>query len=820
MSNPLSILLDPVQTRLKSDGMSVLVSGRDWSPTNWQDVWVDPITNTCMLRPACFYPEWSASNSGIYSKYGLGDFTLIPSVGWGIHNPDSGGGFMQFLSPSGNTSGLQGIGTTTQAVNQPMVIEWFSQPTTNSPYAIFECGWSATGDGTSGVSLRFFADGRAEVWKSDLMVGTYSIGGNRPDYFNSHFSVATQFGGGATPQAPKVGYVQTVLIPSRDRELLVVSSMGGGFSHIFDDLAEGIAGLTITDSAPFWFYVPSPAQANLRIAQLQYASSGYICGIPSTWRNAPPLNSTEDPSTGINAQIQVFQSLTGVGLVSGEVMNPGNPPTTNTPPDLPVQLQLNLSGGPSTTPFVYGARASYPSVVASTTSGDGEPLELLPYTHGFHLNVSDTIGGTRATIGLMQPSAIESAGGLAITTQCHRPVQVSYEHGMILDGICEPPCWTDGYGFDSDGYDRNQYIEFEARDLWKLVEEYIFSDPIPLDGMSLAAAYSLVATSIGIPASTIYVSPSASSFYLCNAGSASGGDWNVLVDVGDKGSEWLDRLHQTYAATWFHGFRPNATNPSDPPILSLIDPSDTTPGYSLPGTASAVLYRSIPEVLAADISGVTPTNAYRFVYRRYKTQILEPETNDIWVTGCDPRTQKPILVHLQTSAMQTDAYPTVAPADRSANWLGFLRKYGWVDPTLTTEAACEYVANILASRLPFAREIVEFECEYQPGLWRGDLITLDRGIGNPAVTVRIKTFSGSFEHVATFGDSDSPDALWRPCRYVGEVTPIVAPLDVYGTNVRTIGLNWNNLKALSKQRVFDDGAAIARRPILSLSTLS
>jgi hypothetical protein len=74
--------------------------------------------------------------------------------------------------------------------------------------------------------------------------------------------------------------------------------------------------------------------------------------------------------------------------------------------------------------------------------------------------------------------------------------------------------------------------------------------------------------------------------------------------------------------------------------------------------------------------------------------------------------------------------------------------------------------------------------------------------------------------VATFGDSDSPDALWRPCRYVGEVTPIVAPLDVYGTNVRTIGLNWNNLKALSKQRVFDDGAAIARRPILSLSTLS
>ncbi|MDR3691178.1 MAG: hypothetical protein P4L46_17485 [Fimbriimonas sp.] len=820
MSNPLSILIDSAQSRLKTDAMSVLVSGRDWSPTNWQDVWVDPITNTCMLRPACFYADWSNSYAGIYTKYGIGDFTLSPSSGWGTHQPDGGGPFLQYLGASGNTSGLQGIGGAVLPANQPMAVEWFSQPTTNSPYAVFECGWSYSGDGSAGVSLRFYADGRAEVWKANAMVGIYSIGGNQPDYFSPHHAVATQFGGGATPQAPKNGYILTVLIPCRDRELLVVSSMGGGFSHIFEDLGEATAGLTITDSAPFWFYVPSPAQANLRIAPLQYASTGTICGVPSTWRNAPPLNTTEDPTNGIDAQIRIYRALTATGSVTGAVMNPGNPPTTNTPPDLPVQIELSLSGGPTQTPFVYGARAYYPSETAATTSGEGAPVDVVPYAVGCRLDVSDTVGGARLSVTLNRPGAIEAAGVPACTSQCHRPMQVFDEYGMLLDGICEPPVWVDGFGFNADGIDRNQEVELDVRDRWKLAEEYVFSDPIPLDGMTLTDAYALLAETIGIPASAVYVSPAAAGFTLCNAGSASGGDWNVMVQVGDKGSEWLDRLHQTYASTWFHGFRPNPASPSDPPVLSLIDPFDSTPGYALPSTATVTLYRSSAEALASGFPGITSSNAYRFVYRTYKVQVLEPESNDIWVTGCDPRSQKPIVVHLQTAAMKADADPTVAPASRSVNWLGYLRKYSWVDPTLTTVDACAYVATVLAGRLPFARQVVEFECEYQPGLWRGDLIALDRGSEGSPVTVRVKTFSGSFEHVGAFGSSSSPDAVWRPCRYVGESTPIVAPLDVHGTTARSIGLNWNTLKALSKQRVFDHGAQIARRPIVRLTTLS
>lgn len=712
---------------------------------------------------------------------------------------------MHYRGPSGNTSGLRGKTTSTLPTNQPMVVEWFGQPTTVSPYAILECGWSSSGDGSTGVSLRFYADGRAEVWKAGLILSTYSIGGNRPDYFNPFHPATTQFGGGSTPQAPRTGYIQTVLIPFRDRELLVVSSLGGGFSHIFQDLNENEGGLTITDNAPFWFYVPAPNQANLRFAVLKYAATGTIFGIPSTWRNAPPLNLTQDPVHGVDAQIEVFQAKTVAGTLTPNVMNPGNPPTTNTPPLLPVQIRLVLDGGPDVTPFAYGARAHFDAQQGSTVAPTSGPVDLLPFTTGFDLDVSDTVGGTRASLSLMQPSAIESAGGAGIAWQCHRSLQVADEVGLILDGICEPTHWTDSFGYDDEGYDRNQDLVLEARDPWKLAEEMVFSDPVPLDGLTLADAYRLVASMIGLP--SVYVSPAASGFILSDAGSVSGGNWNIMIDVGDKGSYWLDRLHQTYAATWFHGFRPNRVHPSDPPVLCLIDPADTDADYGLPVTPSVTLYRKVEEATVLST-----------VYRSLKRQVLEPETNDIWVIGCDPRSRKPIVVHLQTTDMATDADPSVPPESRSRNWLGFLRKYGWVDPTLTSDAACQHVATILAGRLPFAREIVEFECEFQPGIWRGDLVSLDRGEGDP-LQVRIKAFRGSFEHVGTFGDATSPDGLWRPFRYIGELTPHVSPLDVTGSNVRTIGLNWNLCKAVSKQRLFAGGDQVSRRPIHSLTAL-
>jgi len=766
------------------DALSVLVSGRDWDPASWADVWVDPVTNTCMLRPAAKYGGWTTSDSGIYAKLGPADFGL--SSPWTGHQADLGGDFM--LYNAANSSGLSGVGPTL-GVNQPMVVELFTQGVTNAPYGILDVGWSNTGDSTAGVAVRFYADGSADVYKNGYQVGAYSGGGGSPNYFDQALPQGPTLGGGSTPMTPR-GYQTILLIPCRDRELLVVSSMGGSFCHIFQDLPEGTGGLTITPGESFWFKVQTPVAANLRFAKLQYAANGFVCGAPSGWRQTP----SGSPS------FVVYQSLsqTGAGLVTPSVVTPAANPYSLANP---MQTKLALTGGaaPNWTPFVYGARAYYPPTTGETATPEGGALELLPDVTAFHLEVTDTVGGTRAAVTLKQPEAIGTAGGEDITTQCHRAIQVSDEHGMILNGIAEPPHWTDAFGFTADGYDQNQQIGIEIRDLWKLAEEFVFSEPVPLDGLTLSAAYALVASMIGIPNSLVYVSPAGADFALPFM-APSGGEWAFLCDAGDKGAEVLDRLHQTYAATWFHGFRPNPS-PASPPVLSLIDPADTTAGYSLPSTASVTLYPSIAD------SGAT----WQTVYRSYSTQILEPEANDVTVTGRDPRGGKPIVAHQADTASQA---VSTAPASRPANWLGSIRKFGWVDPSITTIDAALYACGLLYSRLTQAREIVEFECEYLPGVWRGDLVTLNRATGDP-VTVRIKTFSGAFENVGTFGDSSSPDGVWRPCRYIGEVGSLVCPLDVYGSSVRAIAMNWNTLKALSKQTVFVGGEIVARRPVLN-----
>ncbi len=737
-----------------------------------------------MLCPAPLYPDWVASTSGIYTKWTKSSYTTLTDSGnWLSQDADQGGPFIQYNGASGNTAGLQGIGPSV-GINQPMVVEYFPQKGTNGKIEALSFGWSNTGDGTSGPSIRVYNNGDMDVWLDNALVGTYSGGGNSPDYFSQALPVGTTLAGGAQ-SGQAYGYNRIMLIPCRDRELLVVSSGGASFCHIFQNLPEGIGGQTITPAATFWFYVPAPVFAEIRIAPLQFAASGYVCGTPTNWRFAPPSGSPT---------FDVFEAISDAsGQVTASVITPATNPYGLANP-VQVKLTLTSAAAPNWTPFVYGCRAYYDQQTQNTAAVN---LELLPYITAFTLDVSDSIGGTKATVTLQQPAAIASAGGVGITTMCHRALQISDEAGMMLNGVAEPPHWTDSYGFTPAAYDGNQEIEIEIRDLWKLCEEYIFSDPIPLDGLTLGDAYVLVAEMIGIPNSQIYVSSTAGSFTLPFT-PVSGGDWGFLCDVGDKGSEILDKLHQTYASTWFHGFRPSGTNP---PVLCLIDPADSG---GLPSTASVTLYPSVAMATAA-------STTWKHVYRSYRTQILEPETNDLYVVGRDPRGGKPIVAHKADTASQA---VTTAVASRPSNWLGFIRKYSWVDPSITTIGAAQYALGLLYERLTPARELVEFECEYLPGIWRGDLVALVRP-DSSTVTVRIKTFSGSFEHLGTFGSSSTPNAVWRPCRYVGEVGSVIAPLDVLGTTLGAIAAAWHTLRILRKNMIKDHGEIFARRPILN-----
>jgi len=254
MSTPLTIYLDSPQVRLKSDTLSTLVSGHDWDPTTWGSAfgsWVEPVGRRAMLEPAPINGQWTQSSSGIFSKWTGADFTLMGGYAstlgggnaWCDDNTEGGGPYMLYNSSTGNTSNVGGYTNFNLPLNQPVCFEMFVPDGVPANYPIVNLGISASIDGSTGVSMQIFGGGSCNVYKNGAPVGNYSLSGDLFGYYD-----ANQNTFGAAPK----GWLRLVIIPCSDRELLVVCpTFGGGFSHVFLDLEEGIAGQTILNAAPF-----------------------------------------------------------------------------------------------------------------------------------------------------------------------------------------------------------------------------------------------------------------------------------------------------------------------------------------------------------------------------------------------------------------------------------------------------------------------------------------------------------------------------------------------------------------------------------------
>jgi hypothetical protein len=734
-----------------------------------------------MLRPAPKSAEWTTSQAGIFAKYAdLSDFGLSgigeDGAGWILHQADAGGPFFKHVGV--NSNGVGGIGPV-QPANQPIVLEFYVPNVTNAPFGIMECGW---GDPeASGVSLRFYQDGHVEVWKDGIYLFTGSVSDLRLGQ-----SKRNTFGVGRPS-----GYVTVMLIPCCDRSLLVETSSGGGFLYDFPDLPEGVGGLAITPNDTFWFNVPAPCDAVVRVAQLQYAQTpGSINGPVTGLRVAVPAGASWS-FTPYQACSQATLTPVGggsPGLVSVSVVAPNTNPLAISNP---IQLQATLSPsseGASYTPFLYAVRAFVPAQVGQSATPEDGPLDVTAYCTHFSLEVTDYPGNAWAAATLSNPAALAGLGVSNLTSLCGRAVSLSDGEGTFLAGICEAPETDVRWGVTDEDSDSVTEVRLMVRDVWKLAEEYVFLDPIPLDGLSLGVAYGLLAETMGL---TARFSPSAETICLPIAGVCARGEWNCLVLPGDKGAEWLRRLHETYAGTWMHGVNREG-------VLCLFDPADAV---NVPSVAGRTLYPSLKSAITASVAAAAaPAN----LYRSLKVRVLEPEANDLALIGIDPRSQRPILVGARDAS---SADPTTPLDSRPPNWLGRLKRVAFGDPGLATPAACMAAASQLFNRLSVSRTIVEFECEFLDGLWYGDLVTLrDVPGGFGDLTVRLKAMSARFRQVAT----DGTFAVWRPTRYVGEVGELVCPLGISGAGADQIAANWK-FKAVSKRTARRTAMEASRR---------
>jgi len=702
----LSVTFDHEQRRVMGDRLAVLASGIEFDPnTQSSGVYVDPITETLMLKPRPVEAAWYTTSSGVYAKLSTSDFTWADSSKWETRTDQLWKG--QWIATKSSASTGTGVTTTTYSKNRGFYIA-YCIPGSQQTYLAFKAGWNNSASASSGVSIELYTDGTVLVLKDGAVVGSVKLTG------------------AATKSGQASGSVlEMMLIPCRQRELLVIGGNGDGGSVVFEDIDDDDTDPTITGATKFWVEAVAGA-TQFQIAPLLFPSSGYASSVKMSFceevGSGETLENWTNPSWIGSAAYSINGHEAYVGTQTATAALKQWDGTTFTPDGTKKNCRVRVDMTTDNTgysPFVYSVQLSYPPVVDVTD--DSEEFDATAFLEECSLSVPEDPTNVGVDLVIVDPQTLEDDVALA-RNLTNRPVNVKIGTIQVLDGRTGSPEWEQMV--NSEG----ERLRLAVDDHWKALENYVFSDRYLLDYLNFSEAIELLVKLSGIDAAKIGVSTT--SLVLEPDASAKTSDHAFLIEAGDRASEWVKRLFDDLAADWWWGFKPGASGVE----FFAYSPAD------LPSSSSLTLYPTIADAITG---GVSSADAKYFVFRSFRQTVLEPEANSIRVTGWDPRTKRPFQV-VKNDLASSDA--TTVPSSRPANWLGENRKYGLVDPSIRTQALANDACNYLYERLTPARQIAEIECEMllttgsDVPLWRGDVVTLSgKGL------YRINSFGCDFE---------------------------------------------------------------------------
>lgn len=707
MVEALSVVLDHRQSRVKQKPVATCVNHREWEIALMNGCVLEPVTGDLILRPRAWESSWYTSNSGAYAKLAKADFTGLTSAYWTAYDRFNRGSGKTFLiSYQGFPNSEVGL-TSAMSANQPMHCSVHSYGD-GSDREIFRCGWSDSGVYTAGVGVRFFASGKAWVYR------------------NGDFIAEGEFDPSAS-NAANILY-EISLIPCRRRDLLIVTNAGTGFVVTFEDIAETDTTAIITPAEKFWFQVPT-GTPNVQIAKLKFATSGTGYGLKSSFKRDP------DATSSSTFLVPVF----GSGSASASFVHPTSL-TTTTGKD--IRLAVSLTGSGDTTPFVKGAFGYWNAVTADTPDAGVDLEEWLLHAQ---LTVPDDPGGVSASVLLKSPYAIEQAGVAKLRTIGNRPAKLSFGGLKVIDGRTEGGAWDDAVS------DETRRFEQAIRDPWKVLEKTTIDDPWPLDTRNFVVAikeivdYALKGVSYDLESTTFEIP------------SVPGDEWTYQIEAGETCANALRRLFETFAATWIYGFKPTATG------IKFYGKSPAGIG----ATPKARLYLLRGD---ADDESVDPLETRRVLVRHFHEDILEIEANEIYVTGYDLQSGRPFVKSHRDAysidptvavSMRNDNWhgevltvgiqdPSINSKEAASDALDYLI------PRLTKPRRLTQLETQL---------LFYMEGSTRVPVWRGDVIEIVNVADNPGTsTYRVLSLDAEFH--AEIGLDD--DLETRNTRYVAE----------------------------------------------------
>lgn len=701
--------------------IGVALAGKDLlDPVYSSSAFQDPVTFTTMLMPRCYEASWDTSNSGAYAKLGVTDFGS-PS---GIKAQDqSGTGAKPFLYGANNIT-LQT--TTTWGVNQGFVVSFLNYNNGAAAVAL-ECGWSSGTAVSSDTAVRIYGDGFTEVWRGGDKIASGNLAGD--GLFNSQNQTIT-----------------VVLMPHRVRELLVWAKGGGGLRGVMPDIDEGATSPAITPAAKFWVRQPE-VSTNVMVAPLKFATSGYAVSALYQFGEAPDGADVLEQFTNkswAGGGLQTYRLYGDASYTSGAtdaascslVGATGSAFVANGS-NRNCRLKIALSGNGNSTPVIYGAEMAYKGLEAITD--DSEEYDASGDVSRFSLSVPDG-GGPMAQIEVC--GADVSAGVSGLRTQSNRPFEIKCGTTTIINGRTGSPHYDRLSNPDA------ERISFDVYSAIQALKNYRFRDTKPLDGMLVShetddCLVRFLLHQIGVPDASMDLETS--TVRIGEIAPAECGEWSESIEVNATAWEVLERFMEDYLGGWFYDAVPSASGF----VFKVASPGTLT------GTASAkTLYWTKADAIAG---GVADADIWRSVVRQMSVQIVESESNEVVVTGYDPRTKKAIGAVKRDYPSQD---PTLAPSMRPDNWHGEPRIVGYINKGISSQDVANGAVDVISAKLFPPRKVLEIESEFALlndtsglPLWRGDNVTIE----------------GETYHVASLemnAVSNASGFEWRPTRYV------------------------------------------------------
>jgi hypothetical protein len=673
----------------------VALDGTKIDLTNSSNIWQDPATLTMMLAPLPVTTAWSTTYSGSYARYQKTDYTLTTAASWKqMQIRSSGDYYLQSLNVTERATL-----TTAFGVNQAVYLSLYVPGLKDTDKTvILKAGWGVGSAGS--VEVWFAANGTAQVLKSGLVVGTYERG-------DSNIAPAV---GTTKAKSSRSDFISIMMIPARRRELLVTTSDGTSFSHVFEDLDPGIQN-NILPAAAFSWLVPT-GQATVQLAKCNFETSGYVLSQIKALRYPPPVGATFfTVFAGDNAGFGAYTFTGSVVKADGTAYTPNGVIKS-------VRAKVVLTGAGTGSFGLYSNELVYDAPVGATYNGT---VDVTQYIQSLSIAV-DEDGKATCTIGAIAKALID-AGVQKPNVTSDRPVRIALGDGPavypgvvtyqdIFRGTLQPP-----------------KIEFLARDTTASWATYVYTgtdrsrdfelawlvESFPYDGIIAINAIIDLLLIAGYDDATAPIyqgdSPIQELPYTTNI---SKGQYSLAPDYGDTVASYLEKIKQEYYATWICGWMPTATGY----LYQWLDVNAAST------VSTMTLYQSIS---TATTAGVAEELRPQRVIRTLNSYNEEAECTQVTVIGQDPNTGIFIPYTQIDSAAEIAA---TAPASRPRNWRGRPVCYQYRDPALNTLDAVTAACLMLYTRLTTGRTMIEFDATFlvynnsNRPVWLGDVIKL------------------------------------------------------------------------------------------------